>query len=146
MALNVKISLIGALDMLKFKNMAADREKALYRLADIQARAQNRDADAVRYCCERLLSRPEKRKLLIVISDGTPLALDYGGAEADRELALTVAEYRRRGVAVFAASIGDPETWKAVERIYGTDWTMDCGDLAVLPGRLSSLLRRIVCA
>ncbi len=29
MALKVKISLIGALDMLKFKNMAADREKAI---------------------------------------------------------------------------------------------------------------------
>jgi len=29
MALKVKIRLIGALDMLKFKNMAADREKAI---------------------------------------------------------------------------------------------------------------------
>ena len=29
MALKVKVSLIGALDMLKFKNMAADREKAI---------------------------------------------------------------------------------------------------------------------
>ncbi len=134
------------LDLYVYKDFDDDWEKARYRLADIQARAQNRDADAVRYCCERLLSRPERRKLLIVITDGTPLALDYGGAEADRELSLTAAEYRRRGVAVFAASIGDPETGKAVESIFGPDWTMDCGDLSTLPGRLASLLRRIVCA
>lgn len=41
-----------------------------YRLMDMSARGGNRDGAALRFTAERLVKRPEKRKLLIIISDG----------------------------------------------------------------------------
>ena len=45
-----------------------------YRLMDMSARCGNRDGAALRYVAERLMTRPEAIKLLIIISDGQPAA------------------------------------------------------------------------
>ena len=116
-----------------------DRDR--FRIAGIGARDQNRDAMALQYCCERLLRRPQGRKLLIVLSDGVPLAVDYGGPLADRDLSEKAKYYRRRGVEIFAAAIGDSSSNRKVAAIYGEDRTIDCSDLSALPARLAVLAK-----
>ena len=114
------------------------------RLSRVSARDQNRDSDAVRYCCEKLLRRPERRKLLIVVTDGAPLAIDYGGPAAEEELRTTAGLYRKRGIRIFAFSIGDRHVSETVSSIYGKDWTADCSDPSTLAPRLAGLFRRLL--
>lgn len=80
--------------------------KDQYRLMDMSARSGNRDGAALRYAAERLLTRPEAIRLLIVISDGQPAADNYYGTEAEADLRGIKKEYTARGIEMFAAAIG----------------------------------------
>lgn len=60
--------------------------KDQYRLMDMSARCGNRDGAALRYVAERLMTRPEPIKLLIITSDGQPAACGYYGTEAEADL------------------------------------------------------------
>lgn len=60
--------------------------KDQYRLMDMSAKCGNRDGAALRYVSERLMSRPEAIKLLIIISDGQPAGDNYYGTEAEADL------------------------------------------------------------
>lgn len=82
---------------------ASDR----YRLMDMSARNGNRDGAALRYVAEHLAKRPESQKLLIIISDGQPADCGYSGTEAEADLRGIKNEYRKRGIVIFAAAIGD---------------------------------------
>lgn len=83
MALKVKISLIGALDMLKFKNMAADREKAIQRAPAREITADfpiNRNAralhpDSLDLVVKEVVDHPgaEAKSFLLAREDGAPL-------------------------------------------------------------------------
>ena len=58
--------------------------KDQYRLMDMSARCGNRDGAALRYVAERLMTRPEPIKLLIITSDGQPAACGYYGTPLRR--------------------------------------------------------------
>lgn len=115
---------------------------AKFRLGSIYAGGRNRDGAAISYCAERLLSRPEKNKVLIVISDGFPTECGFHNYVTYMEDArLTVDEYSKRGITIFGAVIdGD---FNSIKNIYG-DKTMDLTDLANLPRTLSNLVKRYV--
>lgn len=110
-----------------------------YRLMDISARSDNRDGAALRFVAERLAGRPEKIKLLIVISDGQPAGYGYGGTEAEKDLRGIKQEYRNRGVTMFAAAIGSDKP--NIERIYKEGF-LDITDLNKLPALLTKLVLR----
>lgn len=61
------------------------------------------DGEAVAWACDRMRSRPERRRLLVVVSDGGPLdgatVLANGEDLLDRHLRDVVAAARRTGVA-----------------------------------------------
>ena len=65
---------------------------------------------------EHLAKRPESQKLLIIISDGQPADCGYSGTEAEADLRGIKNEYRKRGVVIFAAAIGDDK--ENIRRIY----------------------------
>ncbi len=89
MALNVKISLIGALDMLKFKNMAADREKAIQRApareitADfpINNNARALHPDHLDLVVKEVVDHPGAgaKSFILAREDGAPLPLFRAG-------------------------------------------------------------------
>lgn len=112
-----------------------------YRLMDISAHSGNRDGAALRFVAERLVNRPEKIKLLIIISDGQPAACGYGGTEAEKDLRGIKQEYRNRGITMFAAAIGNDKP--NIERIY-KDGFLDITDLSKLPVQLTKLVLRYV--
>ncbi|MDE6603442.1 MAG: nitric oxide reductase activation protein NorD [Lachnospiraceae bacterium] len=111
--------------------------KDQYRLMDMSARSGNRDGAALRYVAERLMTRPEAIKLLIVISDGQPAADNYYGTEAEADLRGIKKEYSARGIEMFAAAIGSDKP--NIQRIYG-DGFLDITNLEKLPVNLGRLI------
>lgn len=111
--------------------------KDQYRLMDMSARCGNRDGAALRYVAERLMTRPEQIKLLIIISDGQPAASGYYGTEAEADLRGIKREYSRKGIKLFAAAIGSDKP--NIQRIY-TDGFLDITNLEKLPVNLGRLI------
>ena len=115
-------------------------KKDKYRLTDIGARGCNRDGAALRYTAERLMTRPEEAKLLILVSDGQPNGSGgYWGAEAEADLRGIQKEYTKKGVCFCAAAIGDDK--EIIKGIYG-DSFLDISDLNQLPVKLVKVLSR----
>ena len=130
----------GSLNMISYINFDEPTKKAKYRLANLRADYQNRDGNALEFCYQKLLKRPEERKLLIVISDGTPCAHGYGGSAANEHTQSIVKRYARK-VDTFAAAIGSdvPET----KEIYGNR-VLVIDDLAKLPTAFAMLVKNYV--
>lgn len=111
--------------------------KDQYRLMDMSARSGNRDGAALRYVAERLMTRPEPIKLLIITSDGQPAACGYYGTEAEADLRGIKQEYTRKGIKFFAAAIGNDK--ENIQRIY-KDGFLDITNLEKLPVNLGKLI------
>ncbi|MCL2776114.1 MAG: nitric oxide reductase activation protein NorD, partial [Oscillospiraceae bacterium] len=111
--------------------------KDKYRIMDMSARSSNRDGAALRFVAERLMTRSEDIKLLILTSDGQPSAIGYTGTAAEDDLRSIKREYTNKGVTVFNAAIGDDK--ENIERIYGRGY-LDITDLNKLPVNLTSLI------
>lgn len=106
---------------------------------DMSARGGNRDGAALRFTAERLVKRPEKRKLLIIISDGQPADDGYYGTEAEADLRGIKKEYARRGITLFAAAIGSDK--ECIKRIY-KDGFLDITNLGDLPKNTALLVKQ----
>lgn len=59
-------------DLFAYAEFDTIDSKDAYRMMDMSARSGNRDGAALRYVSERLMTRDEETKLLILISDGQP--------------------------------------------------------------------------
>ena len=114
-------------------------EKDRYRLMDMIDRSGNRDGAALRFVAEHLAKRPEKRKLLILISDGQPADDGYYGTEAEADLRGIKQEYARQNIILFAAAIGDDKD--AIQRIYQEGF-LDITRLDDLPKNLTILIKQ----
>lgn len=115
--------------------------KDKYRIMDAKSCGANRDGVAVRYMGEKLLARPEKQKLLILISDGFPNGLNYCGITAKEDLRRIKDDLTNRGVIFLAAAIGDDKA--AIHEIYEEAF-LDISDLKKLPEKLAKqVLKKI---
>ena len=108
-----------------------------YRLMDMSCHGCNRDGMPLRYVAERLMSRTEQVKLLILISDGQPNAEGYTGTAAEADLRGIKKEYERKGITLFAAAIGDDKD--RLQHIY-KDGFLDITDLEKLPKNIARLI------
>ena len=111
--------------------------KDQYRLMDMSARYGNRDGAALRYVAERLMTRTEIIKLLLIVSDGQPAGEHYSGTAAEADLRGIKKEYTAKGIQLFAAAIGSDKP--NIQRIYG-DGFLDITNLEKLPVNLSKLI------
>ncbi|TCK01341.1 UNVERIFIED_ORG: von Willebrand factor type A domain-containing protein [Anoxybacillus amylolyticus] len=77
-------------------------------LYERQANGANKDGFSIRVAAKELLKRPEKEKVLIVLSDGLPV--EYSSEqEALDDVKKAVKEARKSGVHVIAMMFGDEE-------------------------------------
>lgn len=120
-----------------FKKVS-DNEK--YRLAKMVSCSCNRDGMALEIAANRLAGRPEDLKLLIIISDGQPNDIDYGGNGAAEDIKEIVRRYRKDGVEVIAAAIGSDKDH--IKAIYGEGHFLDIEDLEKLPKTLANLVKK----
>ena len=108
--------------------------KDKYRIMEMESRGANRDGAALGFVGGMLLERPEKKKFLILISDGLPSAEGYGGEEAKKDLQEAVREFRKKDILFLAAAIGEDR--EQIREIYGNAF-LDISDVGKLPETLT---------
>lgn len=108
--------------------------KDRYRIMDMSPRGSNRDGAAIRFVAERLKTRPEELKMLFLVSDGQPAALNYCGDLAKEDLRTLRGNLKRQGILLFAAAIGDDR--EVIEEIY-QDGFLNISDMSKLPVRIA---------
>lgn len=107
--------------------------KDRYRIMGMNAGCNNRDGVAVRFVGEILKRRPEKQKLMILISDGLPEAEKYYGKLAKEDLKAAKQELEKHQIMFLAAAIGQDKD--SIREIY-EDAFLDISDIKELPKRL----------
>lgn len=112
-----------------------------YRILQLQPTGSNRDGVALIYMGEKLLQRPEKHKILTIISDGFPNANYYRGEEAKRDLIKIKKNLTKKGVTFLAAAIGADKD--AIRNIYEEAF-LDISDIEKLPVLLSKQVMKCI--
>lgn len=108
-------------------------------LCEIDGGWANRDGECVLWAAKRLAKRPEKRKILIVGSDGQPSGARYGYTEK-KYLQVVVRNIINSGIELLALGIMNPSVKK-----YYPNWALinEATDIpAVVMGELSQQLFR----
>ncbi len=104
--------------------------KDKYRIVGMRAGGCNRDGAAIIYVGEKLAKRPEKIKLLFLISDGFPNATYYNGQKAEEDLVKIKEKLEKKRITMLTAAIGEDK--EAIQRIYREGF-LDISDLEQLP-------------
>lgn len=117
-----------------------DRNDRL-RIITMENDGSNRDGAALLFMANKLLKRPEKQKLLFLISDGLPNATCYFGSYAIADLKKIKEKLGKKGILFQAVAIGwDKE---AIRKIYGNAY-LDISSLEQLPIRLTKQLAKLL--
>lgn len=112
-------------------------------IASIQALNNNRDGYSIAYAGEffNKISKSEK-KLLIIISDGAPHALNYTGQTAVHDTASSIIELENKGIKVFGIFTGSEYENKHFENMYKNAIFFNNEFAHELPDHLKSLIVR----
>lgn len=141
--INVPISVYGhdssgnTVNIYNFFNFNSSKSKK-YSLMNMKAGKGNRDGAAIRFCCEQLDKREEK-KMFVIISDGQPAASGYVGFKAENDIHSIMKEYQKKGFIFVSASIGSDR--ENIRKIYGEKNVIDITDLSVLPKTLVKVIK-----
>lgn len=101
-----------------------------YRIAGMREGGCNRDGAAIIFVGEKLARRPEKLKLLFLVSDGFPNATFYCGEKAEADLRQIKEKLEKKRITMLTAAIGEDK--ESIERIYKEGF-LDISDLEQLP-------------
>ena len=112
-----------------FAEFDADRGDR-YRIASMETGGCNRDGAALCFVGEKLAKRPEKIRLLFVISDGFPNATRYNGKKAEEDMLRIKESLERKHITVLTAAIGSDK--EQIQRIYKEGF-LDISDIGQLP-------------
>ncbi|MGD9508248.1 MAG: nitric oxide reductase activation protein NorD [Geminicoccaceae bacterium] len=114
------------------------------RIAALRPGAYTRIGAALRHVGALLDQRPERHRLLLLLSDGKPNDLDhYEGRYAVEDCRKAVQELRGRGLSVFAVTV-DRRAEGYVPRIFGRGGYAIVGHLGRLPDALPAIYRQLV--
>ena len=95
-----------------FEERLNEAKGAMAQMPDL-AGGDNSDGEAVQNAFDRLRKRPEKRKVMIVFSDGRPISGgDFGRRAFDHHLRDVVRDVTDAGVDVIGVGIGDDNVSK----------------------------------
>lgn len=112
-----------------------------YRIMQLKPYGANRDGAALTYMGAKLLKRPERQKILILVSDGLPNASYYKGKSAMEDLIRIKKHLRKKGIIFLAAAIGEDK--KVIEQIYQEAF-LDISDLERMPAILSKKMLHLI--
>jgi nitric oxide reductase NorD protein len=123
-------------------------ERTQGRIGSIRAQAANRDGCVIRHAAARLAEQPHATKLLLLLSDGVPADVGYGGessAEASpygiEDTRRAVLECKRLGIVPYCITI-DRAARDYIAHLYGDFHYTVIDDVAQLPERLSRFYLR----
>jgi nitric oxide reductase NorD protein len=99
---------------------------------------------AVRHAAAELASQPQRKKLLLVLTDGKPNDVDhYEGRFAVEDTRKAVQEARRLGAAVFGVTI-DAAAQSYFPTLFGRGGYAIVGNIRRLPAALPAIYRQLV--
>ncbi|MBU4273890.1 MAG: hypothetical protein KKA28_18825 [Planctomycetes bacterium] len=107
------------------------------KLANVRARDNNRDGLAINLAGEYLRAEKNRRKLMVVISDGLPQSIDYWGAGAIEDTRISVKDVERFAD-VMCIYIG-PKSDNHLKKIYSR--YVFAEDTETLPSRLTKAIK-----
>lgn len=138
---NINASGRGDVAILCYSDFGKDDENDKYRIMNIQSRGCNRDGYALRYAKEKLAQESGDRKLLMIVSDGSPNDDNYHGTVAAKDLQEIVRECEKEDIGILAAAIdSDKDT---IRGIYGKEHFLDITDLEKLPTLLTQKIKML---
>ncbi|AVQ33195.1 hypothetical protein C7J88_02875 [Staphylococcus muscae] len=116
------------------------------RIMSLTPQDDNRDGVAIRVASERLLTRSEKQKFLIVFSDGEPSAFNYA-QDGILDTYEAVEMSRKLGIEIFNVFLSQESITEAIEQtvhnIYGP-FAIFVEGVQHLPSQLSPLLKKLL--
>ncbi len=119
-------------------------ERVGRRIAALKPGFYTRIGAAVRHTSKQLLERPNKHKLLVVLTDGKPNDVDhYEGRYGIEDTRKSVQEARRAGVSVFGVTI-DREAKSYFPTLFGRGGYSIVPNVARLPVALPAIYRQLV--
>lgn len=118
-------------------------EAARRRIASLRPGHYTRIGTAIRFAADRLALRPERHRLLLILTDGKPTDVDhYDGRHGIEDTRRAVHEARRAGAAVFAVTI-DERAQTYVPYLFGRGGFAMIDHPERLPGVLPALYRQL---
>ena len=112
-----------------------------YSLSYMKDEYSNRDGAAIIYGCERLLTRPEKKKIFCIISDGQPADRGYSGETAKADMKNIKNKYVKNGITFVAAAIDSDKEF--IKEIYGKNF-LNISNLESMPQTFGKILQNAV--
>jgi nitric oxide reductase activation protein len=114
-------------------------DEAKARLAGLAGGYSTRMGAALRHAASHLMQQPQRRKLLLLVTDGEPADVDERDPQVLRyDAKKAVEELRTRGVSTFCLTL-DPQADRYVERIFGPNGFTVVDRVERLPERLPQL-------
>ncbi|MCF3641720.1 nitric oxide reductase activation protein NorD [Rhizobium sp. TRM95111] len=114
------------------------------RIAALKPGFYTRIGPAIRHAAAKLREQPNRRKLLLLLTDGKPNDVDhYEGRFALEDSRRAVTEARRTGVSVFGVTV-DREAQAYVPAMFGRNGYAIVSNIARLPAALPAIYRGLV--
>ncbi|MDT8382865.1 MAG: VWA domain-containing protein [Gammaproteobacteria bacterium] len=114
-------------------------DEARSRLAGMQGGLSTRMGAAMRHAAAHLLKQPERRKLLLIVTDGEPADIDERDPQHLRhDTRKAVEELHSRGVLSYCLTL-DPQADNYVKRIFGENNYTIIDNVQRLPEKLPQL-------
>ncbi|WP_421580932.1 nitric oxide reductase activation protein NorD, partial [Shinella sp. M31] len=114
------------------------------RIAALKPGFYTRIGAAIRHAAAQLRAQPNRRKLLLILTDGKPNDVDhYEGRFALEDSRRAVNEARRTGLSVFGVTV-DREAQAYVPAIFGRNGYAIVSNIARLPAALPAIYRGLV--
>jgi nitric oxide reductase NorD protein len=114
------------------------------RIAALKPGYYTRMGAALRHATAKLIERPNRKHLLLVLTDGKPNDVDhYEGRFAIEDTRRAVIEARRRGIHVFGVTV-DQDAKTYVPAIFGHHGYAVVPDIRRLPAALPQIYRALV--
>lgn len=119
-------------------------EKVIRRIGALKPGYYTRIGAAIRHAAAKLSERPNRQKLLLVLTDGKPNDVDhYEGRFGIEDTRKAVLEARRLGLAVFGVTV-DREAQSYFPAIFGTGGYAIVSRIARLPAALPAIYRSLI--
>ncbi|GAA4117383.1 nitric oxide reductase activation protein NorD [Aminobacter aganoensis] len=113
------------------------------RIAALKPGYYTRIGAAVRHASSELARQPNRKKLLLVLTDGKPNDLDhYEGRFALEDSRRAVVEARRSGLGVFGVTV-DREAKSYIPMLFGQNGYAVVGNISKLPAALPAIYRSL---
>ncbi|MEE1609835.1 nitric oxide reductase activation protein NorD [Microvirga sp. CF3016] len=114
------------------------------RISALKPGYYTRIGTGIRHATAKLAERPNRQKLLLVLTDGKPNDIDhYEGRFGIEDTRRAVMEARRAGVTVFGVTV-DREAQSYFPHLFGRGGYAIVGQVAKLPSALPAIYRQLV--